>query len=60
MGVWGVVAQVYEDVVLISARSWAEIENYFRYAPTRLRDREAQFSSANSCGNRCEGVIILR
>ena len=49
MGVWGVVAQVYEDVVLISARSWAEIENYFRYAPTRLRDREAQLSFANSC-----------
>ena len=44
--------------VLISVRNWAEIGNYFRYALTRLREREARFSSANSGKNRCAGVII--
>ena len=53
------VKQLHGDlIVLISVRNWAEFANYFRYALTRLREREARFSFANSVRNGCAGVII--
>ena len=48
----------FNACVLISVRNWAEFANYFRYALTRLREREARFSFANSVRNGCAGVII--